>query len=127
MNIFGKRLKEALKNKNMTAIELANKLDINRGIISNYINGKYKPKQDRITQIARILNVKESWLMGFDDIVQDPKSFFDEVEDSIKDSTLSFEDKKGRFFGCALCRQAIRLRHARRNRCLFRGIRCKRF
>ena len=94
MNIFGKRLKEALKNKNMTAIELANKLDINRGIISNYINGKYKPKQDRITQIARILNVKESWLMGFDDIVQDPKSFFDEVEDSIKDSTLSFEDKK---------------------------------
>lgn len=94
MNIFGKRLKEALNNKHMTPIELANKLDINRGIISNYINGKYKPKQDRITQIARILDVKEAWLIGFDDMFQTPKDFFDEVETMLRSSYLSDDDKE---------------------------------
>ena len=94
MNIFCKRLKEALNKKNMSSIELSNKLNINRGIISSYITGKYKPKQDRLTQIARILDVKESWLMGYDEIVQNPKTFFDEIEEIIKGSSISSEEKK---------------------------------
>ena len=70
MDKFSNRLKKALDENNMKPIELADKLKINKGIISNYINDKYKPKYDRITDIARILNVNEAWLMGYD-IVED--------------------------------------------------------
>ena len=66
MDNFSSRLKQALENCNMTSNQLANRLHINRGIISNYITGKYKPKQDRLSEIADILNVNEAWLMGYD-------------------------------------------------------------
>ena len=94
MDIFCKRLQKALKDNNMTSIELANILNINRGIISNYINGKYKPKMDRLTQIAKILKVKEAWLMGYDEEELNPEGLCNEIEKLVNKSTLNDIDKK---------------------------------
>ena len=94
MDIFCKRLQKALKDNNMTSIELANILNINRGIISNYINGKYKPKMDRLTQIAKILKVKEAWLMGYDEEELNPEGLCNEIEKLVNKSTLNEVDKK---------------------------------
>lgn len=93
MDIFCKRLQQALKDNNMTSIELANRLNINRGIISNYTKGKYKPKMDRLTQIARILNVKEAWLMGYDEEELNPINLCNEIEKLVNKSTLPDKDK----------------------------------
>lgn len=39
---------------------------INKGSISSYLSGRYKPKQDSIYLLAQALNVSETWLMGLD-------------------------------------------------------------
>ena len=63
---FANRLKMALEYNNMKPVELANKTHINKSLISNYLSGAFKAKQDKLDIIARTLNVSEAWLMGYD-------------------------------------------------------------
>lgn len=60
------RIKEGLKLRGMKAIELSRKTGISSGMISEYMNDKYLPKQEKLYKIALALDVNESWLMGFD-------------------------------------------------------------
>lgn len=60
------RLKEALASARMKQIELARASGIDRGAISNYLAGRYVPKLDSISKMARVLNVADLWLMGYD-------------------------------------------------------------
>jgi transcriptional regulator with XRE-family HTH domain len=66
MNSFSERLKMALKENNMKAIELSEKTGISKSSISDWINGKYEAKSDKIVLIAKALNVSESFLIGLD-------------------------------------------------------------
>lgn len=66
MEKFSQRLSEALQIRHMSAAELSRKIDVNEGTISNYKKGLYEPKQKRLDQISRILNVSVDWLMGYD-------------------------------------------------------------
>jgi len=63
---FANRLKKALDYNNMKPVELANKTGINKSLISNYLSGNFKAKQDKVNIIAETLNVSEGWLMGYD-------------------------------------------------------------
>lgn len=63
---FENRLRKALNYRGMKPIDLANKLDLNKGIISQYLKGKYYPKQKRLSEIASILDVSETYLLGYD-------------------------------------------------------------
>lgn len=65
-NIFSKRLKEAMTDKNIKQIDLANKTGLDKSLISNYLANKYKPKEDNLYIIAKALNVNPVWLMGYD-------------------------------------------------------------
>lgn len=64
--IFSERLTEALKSKCIKAIELSRLCGINKSTISQYLSGKYTPKQDRVTIIAEVLGVSPLWLLGYD-------------------------------------------------------------
>lgn len=59
------RIKEALKIREITQSELAKKAKIDKGQLSSYISGKYKPRQNNIDALSFALNVNEAWLMGF--------------------------------------------------------------
>lgn len=63
---FSFRLKLAMNRKGIKPVQLASLTGLNKGIISKYTNGKYKPKQDRLHQLAKILDVNEGWLLGYD-------------------------------------------------------------
>lgn len=63
---FGIRLKKALAIKNIKQIELANKLNIHRATINNYIKDKYEPNRERLDDIAKILDISPAWLLGYD-------------------------------------------------------------
>ena len=63
---FANRLKIALNLKKMKPIDLANKTGINKSLISNYLSGAFKAKQDKVNIIAETLDVSEGWLMGYD-------------------------------------------------------------
>ena len=58
------RLKEALYIRGMTAAELARQSGLDKGSISNYLKGKFIPKQNAIASMARALGVSPAWLMG---------------------------------------------------------------
>ena len=63
---FASRLREALSVRNMTQAELANKSGISKSSISRYLSGAWKGKQDSVYALAKALDVSESWLMGYD-------------------------------------------------------------
>lgn len=62
--IFQKNLINILNERKLTQSELAEKSGITQSSISDYINGKYEPKQDKVDAIASALNVSPSFLVG---------------------------------------------------------------
>lgn len=66
MEDFSKRLRKAMSIRNVKASELSRKTGIKPPMISDYLKGKYKAKQDKIYIIAEALDINEAWLMGFD-------------------------------------------------------------
>lgn len=60
------RLKEALADAGMKPIELSETTGIPKSMISYYLNGKTKPKADRIYKISQALGVSEAWILGYD-------------------------------------------------------------
>lgn len=63
---LSERLSYALAQKKIKQIDLCKRLNITKGAMCHYIKGDYEPRQDRIDEIAKALNVNEAWLMGYD-------------------------------------------------------------
>lgn len=61
-----KRIKEAMSLRNKTQAELCEMTGIPKSAMSQYVSGKFVPKQTRIYLLAQALNVNEAWLMGYD-------------------------------------------------------------
>lgn len=66
MNSFKDRLKQIMSERKISQSELSRRTGIGRNSISDYLNGKYEAKQDKVFELAKVLNVNEAWLMGFD-------------------------------------------------------------
>ncbi|HFQ1740669.1 TPA: XRE family transcriptional regulator [Staphylococcus aureus] len=66
MNSFKDRLKQIMSEWKISQSELSRRTGIGRNSISDYLNGKYEAKQDKVFELAKALNVNEAWLMGFD-------------------------------------------------------------
>lgn len=90
---FSNRLKIAMENKNISQIQLSNLLGINRGMISDYYNGKIIPKQDKVFKIAQALHVSPSWLLGFDTEMNSDSSPSQPQEIKAED-VFTFDGKK---------------------------------
>lgn len=68
-NVFPKRLSEIMKERGENQTTLAEKitkqyLTIQRQTISLYMNGQSKPDTERLTAIAKTLDVSADWLLG---------------------------------------------------------------
>ncbi|MBF0713221.1 helix-turn-helix domain-containing protein [Gemella sp. GH3] len=64
---FHLRLKESMKTKNIKQIELSRMTSITPSSISDWLKGKYIPKQDKLYKIAACLEVDPNWLLGLTD------------------------------------------------------------
>jgi transcriptional regulator with XRE-family HTH domain len=62
----GKRIEKALAIRNMKQSQLCKLADVPKSSLCLYLKGDYEPKQDKILRMANVLNVSESWLMGYD-------------------------------------------------------------
>ena len=60
------RLQEAMRSARMKQADLARATGLSKGGISNYVTGRYEPKSDIISKLAKALNVSEMWLWGYD-------------------------------------------------------------
>lgn len=63
---IAERIKEALRLRGLRQIDLAERSGISKGSISQYISGKFDPKQVNLYQMAKVLRVRPDWLMGLD-------------------------------------------------------------
>ena len=61
-----KRIREAMQLRGKTQAELCELTGIPKSAMSQYVSGKFIPKQTRIYLLSKALNVNEAWLMGYD-------------------------------------------------------------
>lgn len=71
--VFPKRLKEIMEKRGENQTSLAKKITeqyvtIQRQTISLYMNGQSKPDTERLTAIAKVLDVSADWLLGLSDV-----------------------------------------------------------
>lgn len=95
---FSVRLKKAMELRKIKASKLSKRTNISPPMISDYLKGKYKAKQNNIYQLAKVLNVNEAWLMGYDvsiERVPDELRGLDEDEIILKKiNQLNVDQKK---------------------------------
>lgn len=60
------RLVELMNIMGITQADMVEKTGINKSAISQYVNGKRLPRQDKLAMISQAYNVDPAWLMGFD-------------------------------------------------------------
>lgn len=63
---FKDRLKQAMDFRNMKAADLCERGNIPKSAMSYYISGRSEPKSPRLYIIAKLLDVDEAWLLGYD-------------------------------------------------------------
>jgi len=61
------RLKELREEKNMSQVQLANKLGVNNRTISQYERGIREPDIQTIKQLCAFFNVSAGYLLGMED------------------------------------------------------------
>ena len=64
---FINRLKAVMAEHKITQTELAKLTGIRQSSISDWLNNRYEPKQDKVYILANALNVSPAWLLGYDD------------------------------------------------------------
>lgn len=60
------RIKDSMKNRDMTGKDLAKKSGISESGISRILSGEIEPRLKTFTKIADALKVDYVWLMGYD-------------------------------------------------------------
>lgn len=63
---FSQRLRRIMEERGLSQSELAQLSGVSKSSISRYLSGAWKAKQDTIYDMARVLQVSEAWLMGYD-------------------------------------------------------------
>lgn len=59
------RLNSIMKDKKISKVELARRLNVNRSTIYLYLSGEVEPRQSKLYEMAQVLNVDPAYLMGF--------------------------------------------------------------
>ena len=67
MSDFVKRLNQLMTEKNISQNKLAEMTGITQSSISDWANGKYKPRQDKVYLLSEALKVSPAYLLGYSD------------------------------------------------------------
>ena len=88
MTTFGKKLHSLMKDNKITQQELAEKLNVRRGSVSNWVTDRRMPDSDTIVDLANIFNVTTDYLLGNDKNIKDGINskdlIFDNAQDALK-------------------------------------------
>lgn len=65
---FPDRLRELIKQKGVSAREVARNVGVSNSLLSKYLNGVHTPKLDIMKRLATYFGVSQEYLSGEDDI-----------------------------------------------------------
>ena len=71
MSVTGERMKQIMKLRGITQAEISKRTGIPKSAVSQYLSDRFKPKPERLRQIAAVLETTPAWLMGFSDTIAD--------------------------------------------------------
>ena len=60
------RIREALSLRGMKQVDLCERTGIKKSSLNNWLAQRWQPKQEPIMKMARVLDVSEMWLAGYD-------------------------------------------------------------
>jgi SOS-response transcriptional repressor LexA len=95
------RLKHIIEKRKLRQVDILEKckpycekynIRLERNDLSQYVSGKVTPGQEKLTIMAKALNVSESWLMGYDVSTYEDVSLNNIILDRTKDIGLSLEN-----------------------------------
>ena len=86
MTTFGKKLHSLMKDNKITQQELAEKLNVRRGSVSNWVTDRRMPDSDTIVDLANIFNVTTDYLLGNDKNIKDGINLKDLIFDNAQDA-----------------------------------------
>ena len=61
-----KRIAEAINMRGIKAVELADRTGITQSQIASWKRNRWQPKQTALYKMAKVLDVSERWLAGYD-------------------------------------------------------------
>lgn len=101
------RLKQLMSERNLRQVDILNAarpycaqygVKLEKNDLSQYVNGKVEPGQEKLTILGLALNVNETWLMGYD--VSPLRTNNDSAnEDSNSSSSIDMSDVDIAFYG----------------------------
>lgn len=62
--MYGKRLKEARKSKNLTCVNVGIKLNTTHATISRYENEKLEPSIDTLRELCKLYGISADYIIG---------------------------------------------------------------
>lgn len=65
-NVFGERLRELRRERNIGQIQLAKELDVGKSIISLWETGQCEPTLSKLVAISRFFGVSIDYLAGLE-------------------------------------------------------------
>ena len=68
------RVREALRIRHMKQVELCERTKIKKSSLNNWLRQRWQPKQDALLKMARVLDVSEMWLAGYDVPMERPQA-----------------------------------------------------
>ncbi len=89
--IFTTRLKQCMQKNNIKQVELSKITGITPSSISDWLRGKYTPKQDKLIKISNCLGVNPNWLMGISDdyyVIENNSSSTDSETEEILENII---------------------------------------
>lgn len=90
LEVFASRLSTLISNSDETTYSLANKLSLTPATISRYTNAKMTPKVPTVVSMAKIFDVNDAWLMGYDVPMYDDKNTSNLKSPEITTETIIF-------------------------------------
>lgn len=102
-NTTAARLQQVMSERNLKQVDVISLskvhqkelgVKLGKSALSQYINGKSTPDQEKLVLLARTLGVSEAWLMGYDvPMTKEQQSTSPHDIDSIIDNAMMFDGK----------------------------------
>ena len=102
-NTTASRLKQVMSERNLKQVDVISLskphqkelgVKLGKSALSQYINGKSTPDQEKLVLLSKTLGVSEAWLMGYDaPMVSEPQPTNSHDIDNIIDNAMMFDGK----------------------------------
>ena len=66
MSSFAENLRAAMAERSLTQAELSKRTGISKSFISQYLSGKFKPREDKLSALAQALGTTKGALLGYE-------------------------------------------------------------